>query len=82
MRSQSPGRPASRAIWSVIAGLVCLGVTTAILLAAPRDAIMGIVSLLGALLLLLPTALIAVVAGFDRLRSTFAGVSPYLAVMS
>jgi putative ABC transport system permease protein len=76
-----PGRPAGRLTWRVPAGLVCFGVTTAILFVAPRDAIVGIVTLLGALLALLPTVLVAVVAGFDRLRSVFTGVSSYLAVI-
>jgi putative ABC transport system permease protein len=76
-----PAHPPGGPTWRVPVGLVCLGVTTAILLAEPRDAILGIVSLLGALLALLPTALAAVVAGFDRLRSIRTGVSPYLAVI-
>lgn len=76
-----PVRPASKPAWRVLVGLVSFGVTTAILFAAPQDAIVGIVSLLGALLALLPTALAAMVAGFDRLRSIFTGVSPYLAVI-
>lgn len=76
-----PSLPAGRPTWRVLAGLACFGVTTAILFAAPQDAIVGIVSLLGALLLLLPTALVAFVAGFDRLRSLVSGVAPYLAVI-
>jgi putative ABC transport system permease protein len=76
-----PSSPVGRRTWSAIAGVVCLGVTTAILLAAPQEAIVGIVSLLGALLLLLPIVLVLVVAGFGRLRSTLTGVSPYLAIL-
>ncbi len=38
-------------------GGACVAVTTAILLAAPQAAIVGIVSLIAALLLLLPVAL-------------------------
>jgi putative ABC transport system permease protein len=76
-----PSLPVGKPVWRALAGLTCFGITTAILFAAPRDAIVGIVSLLGAMLLLLPTALVAVVAGFDRLRSAFRSVSPYLAVI-
>jgi putative ABC transport system permease protein len=67
--------------WSVLAGLACLVLTTAILLVASQDAILGIVSLTVALLLLLPVAMTTVVAGFDWLRRIGNGVSPYLAVI-
>jgi putative ABC transport system permease protein len=76
-----PIRQSARARWSVLAGVACLALTTAILLATPQDAIVGMVSLTVALLLLLPLALASVVAGFDWLRSLGTGVSPYLAVI-
>jgi putative ABC transport system permease protein len=76
-----PTRQAAGARWSVLVGVACLALTTAILLATPQDAIVGMVSLTVALLLLLPVALASVVAGFDWLRSFGTGVSPYLAVI-
>jgi putative ABC transport system permease protein len=55
--------------------------TTVILIAAPRAAIVGIASLIVAMLLLLPEALAGLVAAFDRLGRSVPGVSPYLAVI-
>jgi putative ABC transport system permease protein len=77
----SPQRSTHGKVGALAAGLACLTLTTITLLLAPQAAIIGIVSLVIALLLLLPMALAAVVAGFDRLRRSVAGVSPYLAVI-
>jgi putative ABC transport system permease protein len=76
-------RPRSTAMkpGSLMVGLVCVVLTSAILFAAPQAAIAGIVSLVVALLLLLPAALTAIVAVFDRLRRSFSGVAAYLAVI-
>ena len=52
----------------LMGGCACLGVTTIILFAAPRSAVVGIVTLLVALLLLLPLLLDLAVAGFDSLQ--------------
>ena len=76
-----PRRSAGSAAGALVAGLACLAATTAILLAAPQAAIVGIVSLIAALLLLMPVALTGVVAGLAGLRRFFSGVSPYLAVI-
>ncbi len=57
--------------WTVIAlagGLTCLVVTTAILLAAPQSAVLGSVTLVLALLCLLPLLLNGVVSAFDRMQ--------------
>ncbi len=62
-------------------GLVCLALTTAVLLFAPRSAIVGIASLSAALLLLLPVLFDASVSAFNYLRRPFRGISPYLAVI-
>jgi putative ABC transport system permease protein len=77
----SPLQSRGRALAGVAIGLVCLLATTVILLAAPQDAIAGIVCLLIALLLLMPLALTGVVAVVDRLRRSMSGVAPYLAVI-
>ncbi len=65
----------------VLAGLACLGLTTAILFAAPRQAIVGIVSLVLALLLLLPLLVRAMVALADMLHDALRGAASYLAVV-
>lgn len=57
--------------WRILApagGAACLTVTTIILFAAPQSAIVGIVTLILALVLLLPFALDAVVGAFDRIQ--------------
>jgi putative ABC transport system permease protein len=76
-----PRQSRTRVLTGVAIGLVCLAGTTVILLAAPQDAIAGIVCLLIALLLLMPVALSAVTAVMDRLRRSMSGVAPYLAVI-
>jgi putative ABC transport system permease protein len=62
-------------------GLVCLMITTAILLLAPQAAILGVLSLTAALLLLLPILLEVVVSAFDRLQRVTAGAASYLATI-
>jgi putative ABC transport system permease protein len=60
--------------WTIVTltgGLTCLGVTTVILFEAPQSAVIGIVCLVLALLLFLPFLLDVVVAGFERLQSSF-----------
>jgi putative ABC transport system permease protein len=74
-----PGHRRTTAI--VVAGLACLALTTAILLMMPQAAIIGIVSLVIALLLLLPVLLQGVVLLFDRLQGPVRGAAPYLAVV-
>jgi putative ABC transport system permease protein len=53
------------AIVSLVGGLVCLGITTIILFAAPQSAIIGIATLILALLLLLPPLLAAIIGAFE-----------------
>ncbi len=62
-------------------GLLCLGITTGILLMAPEAAIVGIVSLVMAMLLLLPALVDGVVVVFDRLQRPIRGAAPYLATI-
>jgi putative ABC transport system permease protein len=62
-------------------GLGCLVLTTAILLFAPRAALLGVASLTLALLLLLPLLLDLVVAAYDRLQRFTAGAACYLATI-
>ncbi|MFI5009149.1 MAG: FtsX-like permease family protein [Solirubrobacterales bacterium] len=78
-RSKPPRR--SRANASIAAGLVCLAITTVILLETPQAAIVGIVSLVASLLLLLPVLVGGVIFLFDRLQGQIRGAAPYLAVI-
>ncbi len=78
---RSKPRRRSRANLSIAAGLLCLAITTAILFETPQDAIVGIVSLVAALLLLLPALLYGVVFLFDRVQGQVKGVAAYLAVI-
>jgi putative ABC transport system permease protein len=66
---------------TLIAGLSCLVVTAAILLAAPQSAVLGSAILVVALLLLLPLLLDAIVAVFDRLQTRFGSASTRIAVI-
>jgi putative ABC transport system permease protein len=76
-----PRRSAGSVAGALVAAVACLAVTTAILLAAPQAAIVGIVSLIVALLLAMPVALTGVVAALARLRRFSSGVAAYLAVI-
>jgi putative ABC transport system permease protein len=64
-----------------LVGLLCLAITTVILLAMPQAAIVGILSLVGALLLLLPRLVDGVVLAFERLQRPIRGAAPYLATI-
>jgi putative ABC transport system permease protein len=64
-----------------IAGSVCLALTTVILLLAPQDAIVGVVSLVMALLLLLPALQYGVISIFDHVRRGVKGAAPFLAII-
>jgi putative ABC transport system permease protein len=79
-------RPGKRGLrgWSImclVGGLACLGITTTILFAAPQSAILGIASLILALLLLLPLLLAAIVAVFDRFQLRFGLAATRIAVI-
>jgi putative ABC transport system permease protein len=66
---------------TLAAGLACLAVTTIILFAAPQSAIVGIVTLILALLLLLPLLIDAIVAVFDRLQRPIGAGATEIAVV-
>ncbi|HEX3434167.1 MAG TPA: FtsX-like permease family protein [Solirubrobacteraceae bacterium] len=61
--------------------VACLGVTTAILLAAPSSAIVGVVSLTFALLLCLPALLDLAVLAAERLQNLSRGAAPHVALI-
>ncbi len=64
-----------------LAGAVCLAFSLAILLAAPQQAILGMLSLTCALLLLLPLALGATLVLLKRLAPAVRSAIPHVAVM-
>lgn len=61
-------------------GALCLAITTLILLLRPQAAVVGNVTLIIALLALLPFLFDGIVAGFDRLQRPFHASSTILAV--
>jgi putative ABC transport system permease protein len=64
-----------------LTGLACLGAATAILLATPGAAIVGMVLLVGALLFVLPFALAMTLELLKRLARTMTGIVPHVAAM-
>jgi len=68
-------------IRTALAGVLCLMAATAILLGAPKLAILGMVLLIGALLLVLPAALDLALALLTRLARQLTGAVPHVAAM-
>ncbi|HYM55027.1 MAG TPA: FtsX-like permease family protein, partial [Solirubrobacteraceae bacterium] len=64
----------------LLAGLGCVAVTTTVLLAAPQAAIVGVASLTGALLLLLPGLLSGVLHVMERLTRDVKARAPFVAL--
>ncbi|HUH80617.1 MAG TPA: FtsX-like permease family protein [Solirubrobacteraceae bacterium] len=64
-----------------LAGLLALGVATAVLLLAPSAAIAGMVVLVAALLLVLPAVLAGAIRGLERLARLRTGVVGHVAAM-
>jgi putative ABC transport system permease protein len=67
--------------WFALTGVVCLAGATAILLAAPKAAVLGMVLLVAALLLLLPIPLNATLALVRRIAPGITSAVPHVAVM-
>jgi putative ABC transport system permease protein len=67
--------------WLALAGALCLAAATAILLAAPKAAVLGMVFLVAALLLLLPIPLNATLALVRRIAPSITSAVPHVAVM-
>src|SRR6185312_5463363 len=66
---------------TALAGALCLATATAILLGAPKQAIVGMVLLVGALLLLLPAMLDAALWLLARVARALIGAVPHVAAM-
>ena len=67
--------------WFALAGAVCLAAATAILLAAPKAAVLGMVFLVAALLLGLPIPLAGTLALVRRIAPAITSAVPHVAVM-
>ncbi|MGH2854740.1 MAG: FtsX-like permease family protein [Solirubrobacteraceae bacterium] len=67
--------------WLALAGVACLAAATAILLGAPKAAVLGMVFLVAALLLLLPIPLNATLALVRRIAPGITSAVPHVAVM-
>ncbi len=70
-----------RTSWLLVAALACLAATTAILLAAPQSAIVGVVSLALALLLCLPALLDLTLRASDHAQRLLSGAASFLALV-
>lgn len=68
-------------VWLTLGGLACLGGAVAVLLAAPKLAVLGMVCLIAALLLLLPLPLAAALALVRRLAPAIVSAVPHVATM-
>ncbi|HSZ12438.1 MAG TPA: FtsX-like permease family protein [Solirubrobacteraceae bacterium] len=68
-------------VGAALAGTLCLAGATAILLAAPGQAILGMVALIAALLLVLPLALELALALLTRVARRLTGAVPHIATM-
>jgi putative ABC transport system permease protein len=66
---------------AALAGALCLAAATVILLSAPRQAIVGMVLLIAALLLILPVALDLALALLTRVARRLTGAVPHVAAM-
>jgi len=67
-------------LFRVLAGTVCLAITTLILIFRPQSAAIGSFTLIAAMLALLPILFDGIVAGFDRAQRLFHASSTVLAV--
>ncbi len=67
--------------WLALTGFACLAAATAILLAAPKSAVLGMVFLVAALLLLLPIPLNATLALVRWIAPGITSAVPHVAVM-
>jgi putative ABC transport system permease protein len=81
---RTPTQPSPR--WATVSRLltaaICATVTTIVLVARPQDAFLGSVTLIIALLALMPTAFHAVLIAFERVQRSIGGAATELAVDS
>lgn len=80
----SPRRDAAAgraSLWSALGSVMCLAAASAILLVAPKQAIVGMILLVAALLLVLPLALELALVLLTRLARAMTGAVPHVAGM-
>ncbi|MFI4991197.1 MAG: FtsX-like permease family protein [Solirubrobacterales bacterium] len=77
----TPGTLRGSSLWLFCAASICLVGTTAILLAAPQAAIVGVMTLTAALLLFLPALLDLAVRACARLQRVLSSTAFYLALI-
>jgi len=75
------GGPRGAGVRTLFAGALCFAAATAILIAAPSEAMLGMILLIAALLLALPLALGGAVALLARLARTLTGATAHVAAM-
>jgi putative ABC transport system permease protein len=75
------GQRGTRAALRLAPGAGCLAITTAILLVRPQSAILGSITLVAALLLLLPFAFDAILACFEALQRPLYAASTRIAIV-
>jgi putative ABC transport system permease protein len=80
-RTRSSAAASRLALRLSLAGLACLAGASAILLAAPRWAVAGMVLILAALLLELPFALVVTLAAVKRVAGTVPGAAAHIAAI-
>jgi putative ABC transport system permease protein len=71
--------PASSAL-RIVTGVVCLGLTTLILIFRPQQALIGSISLILAMMALLPFLFDGILAGFERVQRSLPSAATRLAV--
>jgi putative ABC transport system permease protein len=80
LRRPAGGRRAGRSWLALLSGIGCLALSGAILVLAPRAAVVGIVSLTAAMLALLPVLLRGLLAFVERLTEGVPARAPFVAV--
>jgi putative ABC transport system permease protein len=78
---KADGGGAGPTLYLALGGVACLAAATAVLLAAPKSAVLGMVFLVAALLLLLPIPLNATLALVRRIAPGITSAVPHVAVM-
>ncbi len=79
--TEKQGGTLSGVRWLALGGVACLAAATAILLAAPKSAVLGMVFLVAALLLLLPLPLNGALLLVRRIAPGITSAVPHVAVM-
>ena len=80
-RSLTRASPASAPNrWTLLGGMICLALTTIVVIFAPQVAVIAVVSLVAAMLLLLPALVRVVLVGVEWLCTDVRALAPFIAV--